>query len=388
VAVEANYAYVADGNKGLRIIDISQPSQPTEIGFYDTNGYARDVFLSGDYAFVADLQGGLRVIDVSNPDQPVEVGFYQNCYANGVVAQGDYAFVAGGPRGLRVIDVSQPTQPKEVGFYDTGGSAYNVTVSGNSAYVADVNDGLYILDISEVLPLLPDHWNFTANTGNNATVVLPASANPNIDGATLANDDYVGVFTSTGLCCGLSQWQGQNVAITVWGDDDQTSEIDGFQPGESISYRVYRLNEEKEWTSAAVDYSQGNGVYSANAFMVLSQFDVATTSVNDQNGSSLTPASFKLFQNYPNPFNPETTIKYHLTKTSEVVLTIYDTQGHEVINLDQGTKSPGSYKVKWVGKNRSGESVASGIYFYRIRIKSKGNGKESYVDVRKMIFMR
>jgi len=138
----------------------------------------------------------------------------------------------------------------------------------------DGNQDITVL-ISKEDSNLPDSWDFTANTGNNATVILPTDANPNIDGTPLENNDYVGVFTPAGLCCGWSQWQGQNISIAVWGDDGQTAETDGFLSEEVISYRVYRPSEQKEWASVSVDYSQGTGTYSTDAFMVLSQFDAS-----------------------------------------------------------------------------------------------------------------
>jgi hypothetical protein len=39
---------------GLRVIDVSNPSSPREVGFYDTPGNARGVAVSGSYAYVAD----------------------------------------------------------------------------------------------------------------------------------------------------------------------------------------------------------------------------------------------------------------------------------------------------------------------------------------------
>lgn len=147
---------------------------------------------------------------------------------------------------------------------------------------------------------LPDHWNFTANTNNNATVVIPVSANPNINDTPLVSGDYVGVFTPAGLCCGWSCWQGQNMAITVWGDNDQTPEIDGFLAGEILNYRVYQTNEQKEWTSVEVGYSEGTGFYSLNAFMILNKFNVyeaKTIMLNITKG-------WNIFSINVNPSNP------------------------------------------------------------------------------------
>lgn len=128
--------------------------------------------------------------------------------------------------------------------------------------------------IKEQVAQLPGPWSFSEETGNNATIIVPTEANPTVEGTALENGDYIGVFTAQGLCCGYAQWQEENLSLTVWGDDPQTTnEIDGFQTGETINYRVYRMSEAKEWSTVTVSYSQGTGNYATDAFMVLSQFD-------------------------------------------------------------------------------------------------------------------
>jgi hypothetical protein len=78
------------------------------------------------------------VIDVSNPSNPREVGYFDTpVVARGVYVSGNYAYVADGYLGLRVIDVSNPSNPREVGYFDTPDRAWGVYVSGNYAYVAD-----------------------------------------------------------------------------------------------------------------------------------------------------------------------------------------------------------------------------------------------------------
>jgi len=156
VAVVGSYAYVADGSAGLRVVDISTPVNPAEVGFYDTPGGANGVAVAGGYAYVVgdsghpDYIGGLRVVDVSTPANPTEVGFYDTPgSASGVAVAGGYAYVADARGGLRVVDVSTPFDPTEVGFYDTPGRAYGVAVAGGYAYVADWNAGLRVVDVSE-----------------------------------------------------------------------------------------------------------------------------------------------------------------------------------------------------------------------------------------------
>ncbi|OBQ32393.1 MAG: hypothetical protein AN487_22450, partial [Anabaena sp. CRKS33] len=76
VQVVGNYAYVADYESGLQIIDISNPTTPTLKGNYDTSGYAQSVQVVGNYAYVADRDSGLQIIDISNPTNPTLKGNY------------------------------------------------------------------------------------------------------------------------------------------------------------------------------------------------------------------------------------------------------------------------------------------------------------------------
>ena len=87
---------------------------------------------------------------------------------------------------------------------------------------------------------------------------------------------------------------------------------------------------------------------------------------------SLIPKETALFRNYPNPFNPETWVPYHLAEPADVTLTIYDTNGAVVRRFDLGYQRAGYYTnrskaVYWDGRNATGESVASGTYFYHLR---------------------
>jgi hypothetical protein len=161
VAVSGNDAYVTDGrwsgitndvDDGLRVIDVSTPASPIEVGFFDPPGYTRGVAVSGSYAYVTNgnfgVDDGLRVIDVSTPASPIEVGFLDTSGPNGVAVSGGYAYVADNGAGLRVIDVSDPTGPSEVSILDTPGWAHEAAVSGSQAYVASDHDGLWVIDVS------------------------------------------------------------------------------------------------------------------------------------------------------------------------------------------------------------------------------------------------
>jgi len=93
------------------------------------------------------------------------------------------------------------------------------------------------------------------------------------------------------------------------------------------------------------------------------------------------PEAFALLNNYPNPFNPETTIKYHLPEAAQVKLEIYNMVGQVVRTLVQTHQNAGRYVVQWDAANDNGQSLASGIYLYRIQAGD-------FHEVKKMLLLK
>ena len=88
--------------------------------------------------------------------------------------------------------------------------------------------------------------------------------------------------------------------------------------------------------------------------------------------ASMRPDKTVLLANYPNPFNPETWIPYHLAKSADVQITIYNAHGIVVRHLELGYQSAGYYTstsqaAYWDGCNDFGESVSGGVYFYQLQ---------------------
>jgi hypothetical protein len=93
------------------------------------------------------------------------------------------------------------------------------------------------------------------------------------------------------------------------------------------------------------------------------------------------PALNLLRGNFPNPFNPTTTISYNLPASGKVKLGVYNLRGQLVRTLVNEAKSAGDHKVVWDGKDERGNTMSSGIYFYRL-----DTGKHS--ETRKMMLMK
>ncbi len=122
-------------------------------------------------------------------------------------------------------------------------------------------------------------------------------------------------------------------------------------------------------------------------------FDTIRILVADQEGKLLSvkqeyergslPKKYALFQNYPNPFNPSTHIRFFVggEGPAEVTLKIYNVAGQLVKTLVDEKKSPGEHEEVWNGKNEDGEDVASGVYFYKLKVSD-------YVETKRMVLLK
>ena len=93
------------------------------------------------------------------------------------------------------------------------------------------------------------------------------------------------------------------------------------------------------------------------------------------------PEASYLAQNYPNPFNPTTRITFGLSAPTHVSLRIYDAAGRLVRALVNEERRAGRYEDSWDGRDSSGRSVSSGIYFYRLNAGA-------FESTKKMILVR
>jgi hypothetical protein len=93
------------------------------------------------------------------------------------------------------------------------------------------------------------------------------------------------------------------------------------------------------------------------------------------------PDTYFLSQNYPNPFNPATMIDYQLPITGNIDISVYNVLGQKIKTLVSDRQQAGYYQILWNGDNHSGQTVASGVYFYKIEA---GN----FVKVRKMLYLK
>jgi hypothetical protein len=196
VELVGNLAYVADGQGGLQIVDISNPESAFVIGEYIADRDVGGVAVRDTFAYIAlasSTSGGLVILNIADPTNPVFVGQDPSIYAYDVTAPpsdtmyvyiaasywfqvedvhtfpqypsfarrfsvpGDtrhvfmvdsMAYLACEQMGLQIINLSKPDSTALVGWIDTPSNARNVFVAEQYAFVADGRGGLVIIDIS------------------------------------------------------------------------------------------------------------------------------------------------------------------------------------------------------------------------------------------------
>jgi hypothetical protein len=112
-AAVANKFLYAAGSAGLSIFDLSIPTDYEQpISRFFTAAKPFNIVVQGNYAYLANGDSGLQIIDISNPGQPTLAGSLTGRWPKfNVAAMGAYAFL----EHVEAIDVSDPRMPHYLG---------------------------------------------------------------------------------------------------------------------------------------------------------------------------------------------------------------------------------------------------------------------------------
>lgn len=244
-----HYAYeVNETGGGLRIYDLSDPVFPEYAGSWDeTFDSAHNIGIYDGFAYIVGAakggnNAGTRILDLSNPARPVEVGFYNEHYVHDIFVRDDVAYMSTIQRdGFTVVDVSDKSNPREIayrgysgasthnawltedsrhllttdetdgghlrvwttrGWHETGewsahpdASIHNVIVKGDTAYISYYTEGFHALDISDPAFPVPvasyDTWPGASGGFNGAWGVYPFAKSGLIYVSDIASGLYI-----------------------------------------------------------------------------------------------------------------------------------------------------------------------------------------------------
>ena len=155
VVVDNTIAYVAHGEGGLMIINISDPNKPVEITNVNEGmkGYANKVARKDSVLYIASGGFGVSVVNASDPENPqITATNLALKPAKNFLVMGNFLFTSVAEYGVQISEISYATQPDIRGGTNTPGFAQGISVSADSNYllVACGEMGLAVFDISEL----------------------------------------------------------------------------------------------------------------------------------------------------------------------------------------------------------------------------------------------
>jgi hypothetical protein len=148
VAYRDGLLYVVKHTGSMQVYDLSDLSQPALLTEIEGLGNPWDLIVVDDLAYVADNTLGVVVLDLSNPESPVVLG--AAAAAGGVqdlTVLGDMLYAAVGSVGVETFDLADPESPLSLGVTDIGRSAVSVSAANNQLWAA-TQEGVVVLDIS------------------------------------------------------------------------------------------------------------------------------------------------------------------------------------------------------------------------------------------------
>jgi hypothetical protein len=339
MALRGNLLFVADQEKGLHILDTTDPSSLQEVSFLPLVGPLENLVLHENYIYLTKFGQGVQIIDITDVQRPVEAGLVPGNTLYRLALGNTHLYVLSAEAGLEIYDITSPTQPIKVGQYiEANVTPVDMDVQENYAYLAAKDDGLIILDVME--PSNP--------------VMVGQSMLPN---ESLSQVRVSGNFAYVGA--------GRKMMVIDVSSKQAPSVVSSYDPDDFIrNLAVYE---------DTVYVSQTQSLY------VLKN-DTTTVGIAQR---EIQPRDFHLHQNYPNPFNAGTTILLEIpSNAGPVEVAVYNLTGQLVTRLYEGTAPAGNLKLRWDGRDEDGHSMASGVYIYAVRF---GDG---LAFQRKLILLR
>lgn len=185
-----------------------------------------------------------------------------------------------------------------------------------------------------------------------------------LNGKSIEAGSEINAYSKDGLLVGsyTMKQNGQFGFMPVYGDDLSSDKVDGIKAGEEFYLTVNGVETEERFTwTATGEKIQLNGL--------------------SAKGTDNLPSTYGLNQNYPNPFNPATNISFTLPVAGKATVEVYNMLGEKVATIFNGQAQAGLNSIEWDGRNESGNSVASGIYFYRLTA-------DKYTETKKMTLIK
>ncbi|MBK6766788.1 MAG: T9SS type A sorting domain-containing protein [bacterium] len=314
--------YFGNSMDGMRIYNIANPANPDEVFNYQ-DGAIYSIAIVGNLAYIGAHWGSeLQILNISNPASPVLVGSYElpnGAQAKDIALSGNNAYLAATESGLVVIDVSNPSSPQLIGSFDTPDYSFSVTVSGTTAFLADLSQSMTSSAIRAI------------NISNPASPQLLGSFPANATGLEVSGNYAYASDIKEGV-------RVLNVANPV-----SMTEVGYYEAPGAMAIQM-----------------QGQTAFTS-VYPWFDVYDCSAAASQIERVGDVIPQEFAIKSSFPNPFNSSTIIRYQIARASNVELKVYDVTGKEVKTLVDFHQNPGTYQVQF-----DASEFASGTYFAQL----------------------
>ena len=156
IAFNGSYAYLAQGDGVIKIVNFQNIDSPVNDGSVNSFGNITKVSVYNGYLYFISKELGLHIYDVTVPNLPIPKGNQVvSGEPNGLFLKNNYAYVTSSNATLTIINVSDISKLPIAGTYNFGINFYDVFVSENYAYIPQGSTGVQVLDVA-LLPS-PEH---------------------------------------------------------------------------------------------------------------------------------------------------------------------------------------------------------------------------------------
>lgn len=211
------------------------------------------------------------------------------------------------------------------------GEGYQIKLSAATSFTYPANSGASKSEPAQPILVKP--------TGANMTIGFPSS---NWD-YTPAVGSVISAYNSHNQLVGQSIYQGGNFALTVWGDDEITSQKDGSLEYEALTFDI--LNQGLRTPIQISYWEEGDGTYKTNDIQVAGHISAAN--------------AFALSAN-PNPASTQTEIEVCIPANDFLTVELYNILGEKVRTLYNQSSVSGKIQL-----SLSVSGLSEGSYFVK-----------------------
>ena len=198
------------------------------------------------------------------------------------------------------------------------------------------------------------------NTGINHTLLILGSAweiTPEIG-------DEIAVYDSERNLVSSVAWRPEqegHSGMAIWGDDELTKEKEGMLLGETFSIVLFDKSEDMITELKVNQWDRGDNMFTKDGLSVISSIT----------SSNLVIQELELFQNVPNPVIDNTSISFYLPNDGNVILTISNTLGQEIMTLASDNFTKGMHTIQM-----DANAMSTGVYFFNLEADNNSITKQ------------